>query len=540
MIDELNRRQVLAVAGGLAVSGATAFGLRAALGARAPAAIPKHAFTLGVASGEPSPDGAVLWTRLAPVPLAGGGMPDREVEVHWEVANDSAFARPVQRGTTRASPAWAHSIHLELVGLEPDRYYWYRFRVAETTELSAAGRFRTAPALGADKRKLRWAVTACQDWQAGLYTLWRDVAEQDVAFVAFLGDYIYETAARATNIVRRHEGTGEPITLAQYRNRYAQYHGDPDLQAAHAAHAFVASIDDHEVHNNWANYSSANLDPAALESFRRRRAAALQAYWEHMPLRFTARPVAGFSHLYRRLHFGRLATVSVLETRQLRSAQPTSEQAANDPALTMTGSSQERWLLKGLAGSSTHWNLLANQTMMAENLRPPVVGGPARAFDFDNWDGYRTQRERVLTAIGAAKVPNVVVLTGDRHATWISDLKPDFGDPRSPVVAAELTATSLTSEGNPDVDTFHAQYDPIMAESPHWKFIDDQRGYLVCTADRDQLSTDLRAVSTVWAPGGTVSRYASFVTESGHPGVSVDSVAATPVAVPPPIRTGSE
>jgi alkaline phosphatase D len=532
MTDRISRRRLIALAGGTMLTAASGTAGSDALTrtARPDAPLPSDLFRLGVASGDPRPDGAVLWTRLAPAPLTGGGMPAQVVPVHWQVAGDPLFRRPVIDGTALARPSWAHSVHVELHGLHPDRHYWYRFRALGSTEVSPVGRLRTAPAAGADTRRLRWAVTSCQAYMDGLYTAWKDVAEQDLSFVTFLGDYIYESAPRLSGYVRQHEGNGEPFTLEQYRNRYAQYQTDPDLQAAQAAHPFIVTLDDHEVDNNWAG--PVPQDPAlqSPEQFRQRRIAALQAYWEHLPLPFSARPNGLDSHIYRRLSFGRLATLSVLDTRQYRSDQAGSPAEADDPARTMTGPEQEKWLVDGLTHSSARWNLLANQTMIAQNDR---TAGPVRSFDYDNWDGYRVQRRRLLTTVGAAQVRNFVVLTGDRHATWICDLKPDFDDPGSPVVGAELTGTSISSGGNSDVAGFHAAYDPIKVESPHWQFIDNQRGYLLCSADRDALSTELRAVSTITRPGGSVATYARFVVADGVPGVFVDSVAPAPVAQAP-------
>ena len=539
MTEEISRRHLITLASGTALAGAavvTSPRSAAATGPYAAAApvLPSGLFTLGVASGDPKPHGAVLWTRLAPDPLAGGGMPAQDVTVRWQVAEDDRFRRVVRSGTARARAAYGHSVHLELTGLRPDRHYWYRFR-APGGELSPVGRLRTAAAAGAQNSRLRWAVTSCQLWMDGYWPAWGDIAEQDLNFVTFLGDYIYESAPRTTGYVRQHEGSGEPYTLEQYRNRHAQYRTDADLQAAHAAHPFVVTLDDHEIDNNWAD--DVPQDPALQtpEAFRARRIAAFQAYWEHMPLPYSARPNGPDAQFYRRLSFGRLASYSVLDTRQYRTDQATTLAEAEAPDRTMTGAEQEQWLVDGLTRSRARWNLIGNQTMVAQNDR---TAGPAQSFDFDNWDGYRAQRRRLLTTAGDADVRNLVVLTGDRHATWVCDLKPDFDDPASPVVGAELTGTSISSGGNPDPVAFHRTFDPVKAESPHWKFIDNQRGYLLCDADRDRLSTELRAVTTVTTPGGAVATYARFVTEDGVPGVSVDGVQAKRVAQAPRIEEG--
>jgi alkaline phosphatase D len=484
--------------------------------------LPADVFRLGVASGDPLPDAVVLWTRLAPEPLTGGGMPARNVPVEWEIAEDERFTRRRRTGIAPARPELAHSVHVDVRGLRPDTAYFYRFRTGG--QISPVGRTRTAPSLGARPRALRFAFASCQDYQAGFYTAYQHLAAEDLAFVAFLGDYIYEGPRNAA-AARQHEGTGEPYTLEQYRNRHGQYKTDPDLQAAHAAFPWIVTFDDHEVDNNWAD--EIPQDPALQtpEAFRARRIAAFQAYYEHMPLRRSSLPRRLDLQLYRRFRYGSLASVHVLDTRQYRSDQPATLADAQNPALTMTGPQQEKWLVDGLQHSGTRWNLLANQVMWAQNDRQ---AGPGQTFDFDNWDGYRVQRRRLLDFFGSGRVDNPVVLTGDRHCTWVSDLRPDFDDVSSPIVGAEITGTSITSGGNANPASFHATYDPIMAESPHWRYIDNQRGYVVCDLSRTEMVSSLRLVDTVWAPTASVRTEARFTVEAGRPGIADLFVAPTP------------
>ncbi|MBL7256947.1 alkaline phosphatase D family protein [Paractinoplanes lichenicola] len=493
--------------------------------AQTSAPVPADVFRLGVASGDPLPDSVVLWTRLAPDPLAGGGMPDRPVTVQWEIADNDRFTRHRRTGTAVARPELGHSVHVDVRGLRADSVYFYRFRIAG--QLSPVGRTRTAPASSARPRTLRFAFASCQDYQAGFYTAYQHLAAEDLAFVAFLGDYIYEGPTNPA-AARQHEGTGEPTTLAQYRNRHAQYKTDADLQAAHAAFPWIVTFDDHEVDNNWADEIPQDPDLQTPSSFRARRIAAFQAYYEHMPLRRSSLPRGLDMQLYRRFRFGSLASVHVLDTRQYRSDQPATLADAQSPSLTMTGAQQEKWLVDGLRRSGSNWNLLANQVMWAQNDR---TAGPTQTFDFDNWDGYRVQRKRLLEYFGSGRVDNPVVLTGDRHCTWISDLRPDFDDVSTPIVGAELTGTSITSGGNANTASFHATYDPIMAESPHWRYIDNQRGYVVCDVTRSEMVSRLRLVDTVWAPTATVRTAATFVVESGRPGIASVSAEATPPAV---------
>ncbi|MCW6008403.1 alkaline phosphatase D family protein [Micromonospora sp. CPCC 205371] len=521
-----NRRRFVAGAAGLVVGPMLVApdGALAHVPSTAGGPLPTGLFTLGVASGDPLPDAVVIWTRLAPQPLAGGGMPDRAVPVSWEVADDEGFRRVRRRGVATAASRSGHSVHVDVQGLRPDTVYWYRFRAG--SEVSPVGRTRTAPASHARPRQLRFAIASCQNYESGYYTAYRHLSEEDLAFVAFLGDYIYEGRPNPAAL-RAHEGTDEPYTLEQYRNRHAQYRSDVDLQAAHAAFPWIVTLDDHEVDNNWADEIPQDPDLQTPEAFRARRIAAFQAYYEHMPLRRTSLPRELDMKLYRRLRFGDLASVHVLDTRQYRSDQPATIEAAMDPSLSMTGPEQERWLVRGMRSSGTGWNLLANQVMWASNDRR---AGPEKVFDLDNWDGYRVQRRRLLEFFGSGQVDNPVVLTGDRHCTWVCDLRPDFDDPSSPVVGAEITGTSIASGGNANPASFHATYDPIMAESPHWKYIDNQRGYVVCDVTPDRMLSSLRLVDTVWAPTANVRTAAQFVVEAGRPGISVVSQEATPPA----------
>ena len=234
-----------------------------------------------------------------------------------------------------------------------------------------------------------------------------------------------------------------------------------------------------------------------------------------MPLRRGARPAGPDMALFRAYDWGDLARVHVLDTRQHRSDQPVDLAGAGNPAATMLGAEQEAWLERGIASSAARWDVVAQQTMVASNDRR---AGPEEVYDFDNWDGYRAARARLLASLGRSRNP--VVVTGDRHATWVCDLKEDVADPGSATVGAELTGTSISSGGDPDTAAFHAVYDPAMAESPHWKFIDNRRGYLVCDLDRQRWLTELRVVSTVRAREAQVSTFARFVTEDGAPGVA--------------------
>lgn len=475
--------------------------------------LPDGVFSLGVASGDPLPDGIVLWTRLAPDPLNGGGMPDRVVSVEWEIAEDERFRKPVRRGVAQARPELGHSVHADVRRLRPGRTYWYRFRTGG--QLSPAGRTRTAPHPTSSGGRLRMALASCQNWQHGYFTPYADMLDQDPDFVLFVGDYIYESTPSATG-VRRHEGTGEPYSLVQYRNRYAQYRTDPDLAAMHANAPWVVTFDDHEVDNDFAGEIPQDPDKQPHDAFVARLTAGYQAFYEHMPVRASAIPNGPHIQMYRRLEFGRLARLSVLDTRQYRSDQVKTQEAAQDPALTMLGAEQKQWLVDGLRHSPARWNMIGSQIMMAET---DLKVGEGKLWYYDAWDGYQVERNALMQEL--KQVRNPVVFTGDRHLTMISDLKEDYADPGSDVVGAEFVGTSISSNGDQDQDAFHREWDPRVPDNPHWKLLDAHRGYHLFDIRRDGIDAQVRIVDTVRAQTATPSTLARLRVDAGRPGVEV-------------------
>lgn len=474
-------------------------------------------FTLGVASGYPSPEGVVLWTRLAPEPLTGGGMPARPVDVSWELANDETFSSVVRRGNTVASPRWGHSVHVEVKGLEPARWYWYRFRAGNA--MSPTGRTRTAPAAGAAAERMRFAFASCQQYEQGYYAAYRHMAAEDLDLVCHLGDYIYESSW-GHNHVRKHEA-GEPHTLDEYRNRHACYKGDPDLQAAHAAFPWLVTWDDHEVSNDYANAQSQTLDPPDL--FLKRRAAAYQAYYEHMPLPQWALPRGPDMQLYTRWSFGALARFHVLDDRQYRSPQvcPRPGRGGSnvvedcgerfDARRTLLGPAQEQWLFDGLAQSGARWNVIAQQTAMAQVDRKPGAG---QAFWTDGWDGYPHSRRMLLAHLADRRVTNPVVIGGDVHMSVVADLKTDFDDPRAPVVATEFVTTSISSQGQSRqwVETWKD-------DNPHVKYANpSRRGYTVLELSGRRALAHLRTLDDVKEPQSRIRTLVSYAVEDGRPG----------------------
>ncbi|MBK3642386.1 alkaline phosphatase [Streptomyces sp. MBT33] len=476
-------------------------------------AVPDGVFSLGVASGDPLPDGIVLWTRLAPDPLNGGGMPDEVVPVQWEIAEDERFRKTARRGVTQARPEYGHSVHVDVRGLRPDRSYWYRFRVGG--QISPPGRTRTAPHPRGKGGSLRIALASCQNWQHGYFTPYADMLDQDPDFVLFVGDYIYESTPSSAG-PRRHEGAGEPYTLEQYRNRYAQYRSDPDLAAMHANAPWVVTFDDHEVDNDWAGEIPQDPAKQPHDAFVARLTAAFQAYYEHMPVRASAVPDGPHIQMYRRLEFGRLARLNVLDTRQFRTDQATTQEGAQSPSMTMLGAEQKQWLLDGLHDSPARWNIVASQIMMAET---DLQIGDGKLWYYDAWDGYQVERNALLGEF--ADIRNPVVLSGDRHLTMISDLRTDYSDPESDVVGAEFVGTSISSNGDQDQAAFHAQWDPLMPDNPHWKLIDAHRGYHLFDIDRHGIDAQVRVVDTVVRPTASASTLARLRVENGRPGVEL-------------------
>lgn len=507
------RRRVLS---GLAVGGGLAL-----IGPYARAAGTDYPFTLGVASGDPLPDGFVIWTRLAP---ASGLQPGREVAVRWSVATDEGMRQVVHRGHVLARGGLAHSVHVEVAGLQPGRPYWYRFEALG--EQSPIGRSRTAPA--ADSlAPAHFGFASCSHYELGYFSAYRHLAQEQADLVFFLGDYIYENsfASGSTKIVRAHDVI-EASDLAGYRARYTQYKRDPDLQALHASAPCVATWDDHEVQNDYADRWSqdARVSPQA---FLRRRAAAYQAFYEHMPLRRTSLPQGADMRIYRRIDFGQLARFHVLDGRQYRSEQPcipangshrghiAAPDCADlsDPRRTLLGWEQEAWLHEGLVRSPARWNVIAQDLLVAPMLqRDPAT--QSLGHWTDGWDGYAACRQRMLQAIDRSQARNPVFWGGDIHSFWTTDLHLDSQDPASKVVATEFVGTSVTSDGPP-----YDAFDALMPLNPHVKFFDSrQRGYVSVTLDERRMTTRFQTISERRDPAATASTLQRFVVEDGRAG----------------------
>ena len=515
----MDRRGLLVGGAGLMLTGALGVG-------GASAAAPRFGdfpFQLGVAAGDPAPDGFVIWTRLAPRPLAEhGGMAMRPFPVRWEVAEDEHFARIARTGEAVARPELAHSVHVEIEGLKPRRPNWYRFRI-EGGEASAVGVARTAPLAGDTPERVRLAVAGCQNYQAGWFDAWRHLSrENDLDAVFHYGDYIYEGGPATKGLVildaqgrpadRRHVGD-EIYSLDGYRRRYAQYKSDPDLQAAHAAAAFIVAFDDHEVDNNWA--SGFDQDGTPPEAFVLRRASAMQAWYEHMPVRRSQAPFGGGLKLNRRLDYGQLMRMHVLDTRSYRSDQPcmTAGQRNCRPAdaaeVTMLGAAQEAWLADGLRNQA-RWNLIAQQVLVMP-MRRVTPDGVVMTDSGDSWDGYAQARARLVRTIADQGLTNVVVATGDAHIHAVGSVPLRDNEPDGPAAAVEFLATSIASggDGAPDNEEVRA----MLAGSPNIRLGNAQRGYQTFDIAPKAWRTDVKVMDRVQKPGGSIRTLASFSLE---------------------------
>ncbi|MDP3228568.1 MAG: alkaline phosphatase D family protein [Acidovorax sp.] len=491
-----------------------------------PPSLQANPFALGVASGDPEPDGVVLWTRLV---LADPAQIQAAHTVRWEVAHDARFAQIVKKGEATALPTLGHSVHVELHGLAPGRWYHYRFMLGDA--VSTTGRTRTAPATGDLPAALRLAFASCQRWEHGHYAAWRHVAAEQPDLVLFLGDYIYEyaTPKNTADLARSHT-LRHASTLADFRDRYALHKSDPALQAAHAACPWAVTWDDHEVQNDYASAAGRGDDG----SFLVLRSAAWQAFYENMPLRAASlnRP-APDTHwhalqVYRRLRWGRLAHLHLLDSRQYRSwqacrtPQSTSAGAVRtadcadlaSPARTLLGTAQEQWLNAGLAADArtedaTRWSVLAQQTLFSPRHYPSGVTST------DSWEGYPAARARLLHAVAQHAPRNTVLLGGDIHQNYVCRVHADVERPESPVMASEFCGTSISSRSGTTQD----KVDAIARHNPHVLLARcDQRGYGLADITPTRWTTTLRVLDDPLRADSAASTLASFVVEDGRPG----------------------
>ena len=476
-------------------------------------------FQLGVASGDPTADGFVIWTRLAPDIFDPHALSPEAIEVRWEVAADAAMKKIVARGTALAHAELAHSVHVDVRGLEPGRDYFYRF--TSGAAMSRIGRTKTwpTPRLAADRA--RFAVASCQHYGQGYFTAYRDMIAQNPDFILHLGDYIYEVDWGTT--VRR-TPVAEARSLTDYRLLHAVYKSDPDLQAAHAHCPWLLMWDDHEFSNDYSKENSERIQDPAV--FATRKAEAYQAYYEHMPVRASAMPDSDHKMImFQNLNYGDLMEMAILDSRQFRDpiACQTPERHAGrvldvtqcaemqDPKRSMLGAAQERWF-RDFGRWPMRWNVIAQTLMLAPFDQ---IAGPGRGVYTDNWGGYPAARKRILDLVQERNLKSAVSLGGDIHSFFVSDIREDETNPQSPTVMSEFVGTSITSES-----TNGPLFEAVMPENPHIKYWNDaQRGYMLFNVDRNTLRADMRVVENVRVRESAFSTQKSFVVENGRPGV---------------------
>ena len=494
---------------------------------------PANPFTLGVASGAATPSSVLLWTRLHLPGVAAASLGPAPITVRWELADDEGFRRIVHSGQTLAPPELAHSVHLEVPGLAPERWYFYRFMVGE--HVSPVGRTLTLPRPEAQVQRLRLAYASCQKWEEGFFSAWRHLRAEQPDGVVFLGDYIYEYPGRSSRV--RVPTGGWVVSLDDYRQRYALYKSDPDLQAMHAACPWWVTWDDHEVQNDYAGTQPGDSgfnDPAPNSNFLNRRAAAYQAWYEHMPVSASVltQSLAGLAsgaemRIHQRVQFGQLAELYLLDARQYKDPQvctkggamgsgivnPAQCPAWQDLGRSLLGQRQEQWLAQELAQTrsrQTRWQMLGQQSLFGPRDFKPGAG---QSLWNDGWDGYSAARARLTAALQQHQVPNPVLLGGDVHENWVGHVKADYADPASASIGVEFCGTSITSRSGGNARTAER-----LAENPHFVFADAQRkGYGLLDYTPAELRTTLRVVDDVTRPDAAIDTLARFVVQAGRP-----------------------
>ena len=501
----------------------------AALGASgagcARAADTAYPFSLGVASGSPLPDAVILWTRILADPLQAAATAPIAYSVRWEVAEDDAFKAIVAKGSASALPALAHSVHVDVTGLKPGRWYWYRFMLGDA--VSPVGRTRTAPAPGEMPALLKLAVASCQHWEFGSYAAHRHIAAATPDLVAFVGDYIYEWGPYRLNHPAKAQRSNESFDLAAYRARYAQYKSDRDLQAAHQAAPWIVTWDDHEVVNDYTGEVEVG-GSAASAGFAARRAAAYQAFYEHMPIRLPPASDYARYRIFQRYDWGRLARFHVLDDRQYRaphacgvtSASRRDCAALDDPARAMLGGEQEAWLEQGMRSSTARWNIIAQQTLMAQSSQTRIVKPDDGRFWTDGWDGYPAARRRLFDILNKSRAANPLVVSGDVHSFFACELRRDFDKPVSssnPVLATEFCGTSITSSSRPQERTQR-----MVDLNPHIQYgRSDRRGFILMAVTPSAVNTSFMGLDDVHDAASGIATLARF-------GVTAGSARVTP------------
>ncbi|WP_149181599.1 alkaline phosphatase D family protein [Streptomyces sp. TRM49041] len=527
------RRTVVKAAAASAVAGSVL-----ASASYAVASTHSPAFLHGVASGDPLPDGVLLWTRVTPspdaTPASGKGA---DTDIRWEVAEDRGFARVVARGAVVASAGTDHTVKVDVRGLRPSTTYWFRFMAGADGVSSPVGRTRTTPAYDDAAPGIRFGVVSCANWEAGYFAAYRHLAARaDLDAVLHLGDYIYEygsgTYPKTGRVLRAHEPRNEIVSLADYRLRHATYKTDPDLQALHAAHPVIAIWDDHEFADDTWSGGADNHTPDSEGDWAARMTAAKRAYFEWMPVRTSAEGT-----VYRRVRYGKLADLHLLDLRSFRSQQAsTGSGEVDDPERTITGRAQLDWLKAGLASSDATWRLVGTSVMIspvafgslpAYLLKPvaELIGLPTGgiAVNVDQWDGYTDDRRELLAHLQERAVRNTVFLTGDIHMAWANDVPATAATyPKSPSAATEFVVTSVTSDNLDDILHVPANTASLVASAAikaanrHVRWLDmDHHGYGVLDVTSERSQMDYFALSDRKDPDASAKWTRSYRTLSG-------------------------
>lgn len=483
-------------------------------------------FSLGIASGSPTSDSVVLWTRLGPQAIEAANLTHRATPVVWQVAHDESFSKVVAKGTVQAEPSLAHSVHAEVTGLAADRHYFYRFIAGDA--VSQTGRTRTFPRPDSTPGRLRLAYASCQQWGNGYYSAYRHMLGEDLDVVMFLGDYMYEYPSSRPVDIRPTTG-GWITTLEGYRSRYALHKSDRDLQAIHAAFPWIMTWDDHEVQNDYAGTRQGESGPPVAD-FMARRAAAYQAYYEHMPVRRADfAQIIGKSgentRIFGATSYGRLANLYLLDDRQFRDPQvctngnrpgasrinPKDCEQLNQPWRTLLGQEQEGWLKRQFEHSQAQWNILGQQTLLGR--RNFNTDGGVRLWN-DGWDGYPAARQRLIDSMQSTRLSNPVVFGGDVHENWVGHILKDYEDQNSAKIGVEFCGTSITSLSH----TSQNKIEQIRAVNPHFIFANaEYRGYGVAEFTAKSLTTTLKAVKDATDPGSDSFTLAQFTVQAGQP-----------------------
>lgn len=502
---------------------------------------PSGPFRHGVASGDPLTDRVVIWTRVTPE----ADTPET-VNVEWQVAEDPELTAVVAEGTASTDDAVDHTVKVDVDGLEPGRTYYYQF--SALGESSPLGRTKTLPE--GSVARARFAVASCANYPYGFFNAYAMIARRpDLDAVLHLGDYLYEYGAGDFG-----DGAGgrvpdpktEVVSLTDYRRRHAQYKTDPDLQEAHRQHPFIAVWDDHETANDAWRGGAQNHEPESEGDWETRKNAALQAYFEWMPIRDPAANASG--QIYRSFRFGTLIDLVLLDTRlagrDAPSTEPCDPAALLDPNRQLLGEEQEQWFVSELVdsqASGTTWRVVGQQVMFAQLVN--TLSTEMCVFNPDQWDGYAANRARILQALSEHEIDNVVILTGDLHSSWANEVTADpfdanAYDPASGTgsQAVELITPAVTSPGIEDGEQAQNLAALVAETHPHVKYVDlNRRGYLVLDVTPEQAQAEWYHVDTITKRSHSESLAAAFFTRSGENHLRPAPSPTAPIASAPPL-----